>query len=103
MEKMTQAFGLIGRGRKIHFAHERNEGTSEWQQGYTTSDDWVSECRNHGFDYIGKPISYLLDNVEFEGLNELNDQQRAVAALQTKRPNIKSSDICNWCFYGRYL
>jgi hypothetical protein len=102
-ETMTQAFGRIGRGKKIHFAYIEGNGTNGWQQGNTGSDNWISGCLNHGGDYIGKPISYLVDSVEFAGEVELDDQQRAVAALQTKRSYIKESDICNWCFYGRYL
>ena len=90
MEKMTQAFGRIGRGKKIHFA-------------YTESDSWVSGCHNYAFDYIGKPISHLIDKVDFMGSNELDDERRAVMALQAKRPQVKDSDICDWCFAGRYL
>lgn len=103
MEKMTQAFGYIGRGKKIHFAYVEGDGTNGWQQGKPQSDDWFSGCHNYGFDYIGKPITHLTDNVEFMGAGELDDQRRAVTALQMKRPYIKDSDICNWCFGGRYL
>ena len=103
MEKMTQAFGYIGRGKKIHFAYVEGDGTNGWQQSNTESDNWFSGCHNYGGDYIGKPILRPTYNMEFMGAHELDDERRAVTALQIKYPYIKDSDICNWCFGGRYL
>ena len=99
---MTQAFGRIGRGKKIHFAYIEGNGDG-WQQGDTKSDSWISGCHNYAYDYIGKPISYIIENVEFMGMNELDDERRAVEVLKAKRPYIKEDDICDWCFDGRYL
>jgi hypothetical protein len=99
---MTQAFGIIGRGKKLHFAHVK-DATVGWKQGHVDSDQWESGCMNHGGDYIGKSISYIYTVVEFDGQNDLYDQQLSVEALEQQKPHITEADICYWCYWARSL
>jgi len=102
VEKINQAFGQIGRGKKLHFAYVK-DATPGWKQGDVDNDYWESGCMNYGGDYIGKPISYIYTVVEFDGQNDLYDQQLSVEALEQQKPHIIEADICSWCYWARSL
>ena len=85
--EMTDTFGFVGRGNKIHFLSK-------------TQDQWFSECVNDGGDWIGKP-SNPIEQVTYLGWQELDDQRIAVAELLKQRPELKESQICLLCYRGR--
>ena len=89
LTKQTDTFGYIGRGKKLHFTFRDEDGTL------------VSMCWNAGGDWIGKPITAIAKTVEYEGADELDDQNRAVDALKKIRPWVRENDICWLCWRAR--
>jgi hypothetical protein len=88
MWEMTDTFGFIGRGKKIHFLFKEDN-------------QWFTACANDGGDWLGKPSSPI-EQVTYLGWAELDDQRIAVDELLKKKPNLEESQICLLCYRGRF-